>query len=664
MGIDGHIKVEELLHQLFPEAFSAIVKDDFVAQTILIDLTASMRAAFSSRNSETGMDLACHVLRRVQWHCSATRGEPAAAGLAENGDSATFEFYRKNSPRTFLCPITNDATIVLAMDDAAYTPSIRSLLHKKRYKRTAPLTAEDFESEASGVGSAFVFGERKLPGAGCHNDPKRLSQVRLRSYCTPAVRSAVAAYVPWTVTSIAAAHWPRGACCQAHAVEDRAAPGIRRQMDVHRRILQSDELINKCMRRVERQGDEYDATAQAYIDEAMQVLEGNETVPEGPRIQDLPARCNLLQAPSRRTLIVDSVPDKFDCKQYVAKPLHEADASQWLSGKRVRVSVELETGRIMKTEPVPAIGECDVKFAYYIDSLTAASAGSDVIVETADSDILWALLLNAHRFQHVGRLILDANTPNMAKSRYGRRFVDILALRRGIVEYASRAWGVRDEMKAVIALAGMVMTLGGDYTTRPPKVGPPKVIDVIEERMRQLSVDSTVHVDARDGILVAAFTADFALQATAELYVQCARKDVRGAIIAAGEAQRTNFGYVMRNLQASNCAHMKNAGAAVAHWRRVAWNINYYMNAHLGIGCTPSPAVNVKYTSSQPQTSVTTLWGWARCEGDGSSSCELSENVIADVNLLTGIAHEEIRTRKTLSRGACRKELKSLNLPL
>lgn len=674
MGLNDHVILETFLHDKFPNAFAAAPPVGFCADAVLIDMTAALRAAFSSTRNETGADMARHILNRVRHHCQAQRCDgPTEAHTAD--DTKKLLELRKDNREMFCCPVSDSASFVLAMDNSDFTPGIRDLLHKKRYSRIKPLTADDFEADSSGVGSAYIYGDRPLPGVTCGDDQKRLNLIRNRAFCTPAVRAAVNTYIPWLTASMVAGRWPKGLCCRRHEEEDPCAHQMRHQMRVHEQHSRADDYAAKYVVRTSRQtGDHEDPIAQEYLENLTELLSTTEVTDMENYLQThkFPADCGRAELTRGRTLTLDALYPNFDCNAFIQDPLHKADPTTWKDGNAKCVTIELETGRIARSEEVPSLGECDLKIPYYIHKLfpppptatTESSVGSNggndekphVLVRCSDSDLLWILLINADHYAHLGSLILDMDTANMMERRLPRRFVDILKLRSNIIEYAARNWGIHDGRKAVVALAGLALCLGGDYVDRFPKVGPKKIVQVIEERMMDLYADKYVDVSDLDGISVALFKNEFALRATTELYFKCANAKAQRAIVNAGDSHRTDFQFVMRNLHAMNCTFVESANKAIAHWRRIAWNITYYMNAHLAIGCLPSPAVSVWPDDNETKKPVCSVWGWISEDGNYVKM----DSVLDDLDVLKMFVENEARSRTKTSKRKRKIEINSI----
>ena len=666
MGIKDASKLEEWLAEMFPTAFYFRLPDNFSGSLVVQDLSAILTSCFLNESVVTADDMVDRALVTALNFIQAPEGTKPFEGVEERaslvgsvcdenvGGSFAFSkmmrylkendqgrgnyqrrcnYYRDNWPELFL----HDATIVLAIDDQRYTPSIRKMLHESRYRAVKSFEEEELKDGKWRVfGDYPLVGDYPLPEKGSPTRPQR--DLRQRAQATPCFRRALTTYIPWRM-AMTILKYELCANCQPELYQSM------KRLDSTREAHEILKLYQKCKDdgNVKRAGQHAEAARAAFMGDGSHRESRADATDRGA------TGCTCLRSRHSQTgtqgrkVVIDQVTKRFDIDEYASRTVDNISEKFYNDARNSARVFEFDVGKQMpKWLETPAIGESDLKMVYYI--LTHSKPGDDVLVRNSDSDVLYILLMNMHRFVDpekktmTRRIFLDQNHPRLSEGRLKRRFVCLNELYERMAKHGQTHWDLREQHSAPIHMTtasiftSFALLLGSDYTERIERVGPTRLIKVLNDlnfmkmvtrHFQSIILYSLCEECMPPGALsekggarstmtnlfFASVSSDFARIFTLECIIRSTSasvdrimktmeprkryswKDVKSAIDDVEKSKNVEKRYSMMEMD-----------EIVSMWSRISWTLTYMGNAPLSIGAFPSPVAISDEGFS--------MWGW------------------------------------------------------
>lgn len=617
MGVTGASEFEKWLAlSVSPTAFYYALPSNFTASLVTVDLSAVTVSSFTSKKTITADDMVTSALWSAREFLASNEEGPIVESVSErkslNGcarvgvsNPPSVESIKERAREKPFPAATHDATLVYSLDDSRFLPIIRHMTQEDRYKNKRVVEEEELAKK-----QWHVFGSLKLPGD-FPEDPECVTTQqkaeRSAAMATPAVRKALRVYLPWAMMSVLVSETRCLKCC------DHPSSGVVANIARHsawNRSIHAAKLYHQCLSRGE--------TKQALAHKALSEEICSNQQP------DLECTCNhntSITGCGMRRIVIDAVPKRLEVDSAHLSVESISDEFYKNTSRATHLfEMRATSARPVKWRDQPSIGESDLKLIYYITKYS--KKGDDVLVKNADSDVLYALLLNAHRFideetgEFTRRIFLDQYHGRFSDSRMYRRYVCINQLYSDISAYAEQRWSlpktgpVPHGLSAVTVLSALVFFGVTDYTKGIAGVGPKKRIAVLENDSFMRSVTNMFgHIDVnRHGAHLASSVAIcLSLDFRIKISMQC----IIETMSAAARNHHQNAGPAKQHDYVSVCSAIEMTGGKtkvpkmdhlVAMWSRISWALTYMANAPLNCGVVPSP------TALCPEGKP--LWGW------------------------------------------------------
>lgn len=596
MGIrDAKHALETWLLSLIPQAFFYALPDLFFPHLIVQDMTAAEVSAFNAKRVLSGDDYIRHLARPIEDFGNAPMGVNEA-----NAPIDLTQYRSESAPDALTLRADTETTIprvglrplfVYARDNSAHMPQPRRMVHDERYATVAVNAAkngDDDDEDAAALQATDM--------------PFTLDEIRAQTL---------------------------------HVRKGRPMPGIKSldsenlpdgAMDVRRRALRTPELRN-----------------------AYQQYGAWELAREIKAHGDPEEKTTKMAPEDERFVLIDMVPSQFPEKEYLHGEIADLP-DEWAAGPCHAELVELRSGRRRGQVETLALGEADLKLAWYTEHLSRA--GDHVLLRCNDSDMLFLLLLHADRWLESGRVVFLDMMPQ-ADTRMKHRFICITELMRGLNDVAKTRWNGISNVSAVLAF--LALTCGSDYTRSHYYIAAPAIIKAFDEQggwrtlhtlfahLADIATPSenlgiwAEHLPnhADGGILWPSLP--MLNESVADDFLRMLYQTRLGQAYIVKEYKvpantRLSWHQVDAYSQKRWATAKTSSKYAVpsaldrsAEIRRIYWYILYWSNAHLGMGLFPN-AITIL-----PENSAS-VWGWDQCPKMVTGGSGLTRARLVDVD--------------------------------
>lgn len=684
MGLGDNRATEEWLYGNIPEAFYYRLPSNARINLVVHDMSALQCETFSSTHNTTTsnmIDRICSVIATVT-ACPASSASILDIEARDSDDGCTFSVRQRNpgelpepaelhaeaknpDSELFALSYTSTATVCITADDSRYTPSIRDMLHEDRYadsKSSKPSFTDDDLAQRN----LRLFANSPLIGKDYNPtdayQKKLIGGLRRQAYGHGKIRSAISAYVPLAVVLNIVEE------CRCKTCHHSLHAEFTRNYEIIKTF--SDNAMSTTARRLKRLCEESpDSVEVSQLREALHEAIDFEQL-DLTQCQCAPYDAEAAVFHERRRVVIDGVCENFDMETYSLHPLSRMPPNvtkDALQRKRA-VVIEPQTRRLISVTAPPAIGESDLKLVHNI--LTYSSPGDDVLIRNKDSDILYILLQNMHRFlvrdedgcNHAEplvfnrRIFLDVWYPNVSLSRVERRFICVNRLYYGLMRHGVKRWGFEDTLAAEGAIdlfTGVAMMFGTDYNTGISGIGAAKIFATLENDtlMQRIAPSAITYFHAPPGIPTHAppeflprlliFNDTFVRCFVGDVVIQAMTKANKLRFLAKPIESRYNWTELekVKGTGKARSFAVPDWSEIRAIWRRISWAMNYTTNAPCAIGTFPSPAADLTaFGVTDSAKNVTgsgnphsSLWGWSfapqsQTNGSGKNRHFISAN--------------------------------------